>query len=239
MNQARWAHVSWETDQGVYLIGGSESSKTSEFILSYSGTGVGVVQNSFGLKYYTRYISFPISISNQCYLSLYLSNACGIKLSDDEYIITGGSYTNKIVSRYSKKGWQNDLPSLNTGRRGHACSTYTNNGQQVLIVAGGGIDRTYVQTDSTEIHVLGSNKWSSSTSLPRLLWDLRAVNIGNMIYVVGGFSQSSSTTRNEILKYDPNNSEWTTAGNMKSVRWSPAASVILYSDIQHYIYTCS
>ena len=60
-------------------------------------------------------------------------NACGIRLSDNEYVVTGGFYTSKIVSKYSKNGWQKDLPKLNDGRRGHGCSAYTRNNEMVII----------------------------------------------------------------------------------------------------------
>ena len=53
----------------------------------------------------------------------YFSRACAIP-DEDTVIITGGEDTMKTVSVYSVEGWQRNLPSLNTGRRDHACSSY-------------------------------------------------------------------------------------------------------------------
>ena len=41
-------------------------------------------------------------------------------------IMTGGYYTLQLVTVYNKKGWVEDLPSLNQGRRSHGCGHYVN-----------------------------------------------------------------------------------------------------------------
>ena len=113
------------------------------------------------------------------------SLACGMKLSNSEYIITGGAWTSRTVSRYSRNGWQGNLPSLNLGRQAHGCSSYRNNNRDVLVVFGGGIGTTRTQTSSTETLTLGSSRWVTISSLPRLLWDVKAININNVIYALG------------------------------------------------------
>ena len=40
--------------------------------------------------------------------------------------MTGGYYTLQLVTVYNKKGWVEDLPSLNQGRRSHGCGHYVN-----------------------------------------------------------------------------------------------------------------
>ena len=50
LRQQRYAHVSWATASGVYLIGGALSLRTSEKVKVD-----GSVEDSFGLKYDTRY----------------------------------------------------------------------------------------------------------------------------------------------------------------------------------------
>ena len=45
----RWAHTSWETDAGVYLLGGTPSPTTSELVVGPTGT----IQ-TFQMKYPTR-----------------------------------------------------------------------------------------------------------------------------------------------------------------------------------------
>ena len=61
-------------------------------------------------------------------------DACVIDDQDtDTFITTGGSYSPQTVSRYDQLGFLEDLPSLNVGRKNHACGTYLmENGTQVL-----------------------------------------------------------------------------------------------------------
>ena len=61
---------------------------------------------------------------------VYYRLACSISLSD-AVIITGGSKTLNIVSRYDKDGWVEDLPRLKVGRVGHGCSHFSSEGEQV------------------------------------------------------------------------------------------------------------
>ena len=75
----------------------------------------------------------------------FLRNACGITLGDNEYVLTGGYFTSQIVSKYSKNGWQEDLPKLKVGRRGHGCSAYTRNDKMV---------RTELMLTKQEISIL-------------------------------------------------------------------------------------
>ena len=58
------------------------------------------------------------------------SRACGIP-DEETVIITGGTYSQNTVSVYTVDGWQQDLPPLNTGRFGHACSSYWSDGRRV------------------------------------------------------------------------------------------------------------
>ena len=39
-------------------------------------------------------------------------------------VVTGGVYTETVVSLYGEEGWVKDLPSLNQGRNYHACAAY-------------------------------------------------------------------------------------------------------------------
>ena len=46
-------------------------------------------------------------------------------------VVTGGILTPKIVSRYGRKGWIEDMKSLNKARFRHGCGSYISNGQRV------------------------------------------------------------------------------------------------------------
>ena len=63
---------------------------------------------------------------------VYYSEACAIPDPDtDTVVVTGGVVTLTKVSVYSVQGWQEDLPSLNTGRHSHACTSYMSGGKRV------------------------------------------------------------------------------------------------------------
>ena len=70
---------------------------------------------------------------------MYYSDACAIEDPDTEtVIITGGkdystyNYNPRTTaSIYGLQGWVEDLSSLNTGRNGHACTSYKTAGTRV------------------------------------------------------------------------------------------------------------
>ena len=63
---------------------------------------------------------------------MYYSDACAIP-DGDTVIITGGSSTMNTVSVYNIEGWQHNTYSLNTGRSGHACSSYLSEERRVRV----------------------------------------------------------------------------------------------------------
>ena len=51
------------------------------------------------------------------------------------FLITGGTGSMKIVSRYNISGWIEDLEELNDGRWAHACAQFVNNnGNMVSLI---------------------------------------------------------------------------------------------------------
>ena len=111
--------MSWATDTGLYIIGGwNGGEKTSEKILPD-----GSVEEGFALRYSTSF-------------------SCAIPDPDnDEVIITGGVDDNLTtgtlytrVSVYNEQGWSRDLAPLATGRRFHACTSYTLGGKKVNLL---------------------------------------------------------------------------------------------------------
>ena len=74
-------------------------------------------------------------VCNCLYVYVYFyfdSDACLIKDQDSgTVIVTGGTYTRNIVSRYSISGWEEDLHPLNVGRNLHGCGSYIDNEDRV------------------------------------------------------------------------------------------------------------
>ena len=95
-------HSFWNGPEGILLIGGQDSTsrKTTE-LLTESGS-----IERFVLKHDGE-------------------QACLID-EGNSFLLTGGSrYASNVAVRYNKDGWMEDLNSMNTIRRGHACLQYT------------------------------------------------------------------------------------------------------------------
>ena len=115
----RFAHISWNTDDGIYLIGGASivqpisrqtqiTINTTEKIMP----GNSMSQIGFDLKY-------PYLLPYSCLINL-----------GDSMILPGGfsqTESRSKISRYNKEGWVEDLPDVDTGISvWQSCSYYTN-----------------------------------------------------------------------------------------------------------------
>merc|ERR1719320_1618963 len=110
-------------------------------------------------------------------------NACPI-VDSGTLIVTGGSRTQRTVSRYDTAGFVEDLPALNEGRGGHGCGGYTGDtGEQVFLVTGG-YNGGYLS--STEVWSPSSSSWTMATNLPRSMIGVRGVTLGGVLYMTGG-----------------------------------------------------
>merc|ERR1712137_143753 len=151
-----------------YLMGGAHSKDTDN---PYSWNTSTLIKDDG-----TQEPAFPLKFRTQ--------QACAITNSDT-VIITGGAFTSNTVSRYSVRGWKEDLPNLITGRRNHACTSYMSRGRRMLLVSGGYSGRSFL--DSTEIYDPEVGSWRAGAALPSKRGNLRAVNIDGRILFFGGF----------------------------------------------------
>ena len=94
---------------------------------------------SHGREHRRRNLQWSIAPSNNVW-SLeddVFNNLSSVSCLIDEgetFLLTGGSYSEEVVSRYNIDGWVEDLDNLNTGRYSHGCAKYTNNdGERVSI----------------------------------------------------------------------------------------------------------
>ena len=95
------------------------------------------------------------------------------------------------MTRYRRDGRATTLPSLQTGRRDHACGLYIDDNNrrvsnycnivsvmfmsimlQILLVTGGWNDG-YKDLSSTEILSPGASRWTWAASLPRAVYGIR------------------------------------------------------------------
>merc|ERR1711902_368875 len=166
------------------------------------------------------------------------SLACGIEVGD-HYIVTGGQDDDapeealNTVAKYSQAGQVEYLPSLNTRRYGHACSSFiSDSGETVLMVTGGahGPGGTRTKLDSTEILELTPGRsWRTLTTarLPSPIWGLRAGTANNVVFVFGGTeSLFRSSYLNTILSFNKTEESWQPAGQMSEERWKHAVEKI-------------
>ena len=95
LRQKRNGHVSWSTASGVYLIGGTESSRTSEKVKLD-----GSVEEGFGLKYNIRLKSgIELIYLHKDIFTFFASFSCAIPDPfKEEVMITGGRGTTNQVS---------------------------------------------------------------------------------------------------------------------------------------------
>lgn len=208
--ETRSGHSSWQTDQGIFLMGGFEGY-TSEFLPTTGEQG----GQSFPMEHETRY-------------------TCAIQLSDS-VIMTGGGYTEEgmnMVARYGIDGFMEDLPSLVVGRKEHGCGSYLReDGTQVLLVAGG-MDLKYNLFSSTEVLTSESTAWTLTTPLPSARMALRGVSVDNRVYMTGGENRINGEENymDDILEWLDEEQEWVLIGKMKMSRSEHGASTIELDD---------
>merc|ERR1719300_1025898 len=91
------------------------------------------------------------------------------------------------VTLYSQSGNVTLLAKMNTGRRGHGCTTFvTETGDTaVMVISGGGPDRSLTATVEILMDLLDGT-WSPLAPLPIPRFYLQAVTLNNIVYAIGG-----------------------------------------------------
>jgi len=217
-----WAgHAGWQTEDGIYLIGGNEG-RESEFVPNNGEPD---------------YLAFPVR-----YDAWY---TCSITdVGSHSIIITGGFYlydTLDRVSRYDEDGFVENLPSLLFGRHKHGCGSFIrDDGNQVLLVAGGLLGDQDTSMSSTEVLAPGSDTWTLATPLPQARQGLAGVTVGNKLYMTGGADWDSAWLNStfptdEILEWRDEEQVWHLGLRMeKGRRFHAASSVTIDDNIMKY-----
>merc|ERR1719234_1270481 len=178
----RW-HTSAVTPQGLLLVGGFDSSNTTELLPLDGGDS----QESFTL-------------------SPSRDNHCSIHVDESTIVLIGGKGEGAGLStEYSGLEGENyptvkQLPELIVGREGHACGSYKVEERQFLIVAGG-FDGN-VDLDSTEVlDYTSGGGWRRTGPLPSLRFQAQGANVNGVFHVVGGYKEQYTQFSN-ILAWD-------------------------------------
>eukprot|EP00090_Calanus_glacialis_P028069 TRINITY_DN4486_c0_g1_i5.p1 TRINITY_DN4486_c0_g1~~TRINITY_DN4486_c0_g1_i5.p1 ORF type:complete len:135 (-),score=20.09 TRINITY_DN4486_c0_g1_i5:90-458(-) len=112
------------------------------------------------------------------------------------------------------------MPEMNQGRCWHGCSSYLSDGTMVLIVAGGRVNGKAIS--STERMAIGAAAWTTVNALPRALYDMASLTVGNLVYLTGG--RDNYVARSEVLVLD--GEDWREVGQLKIARVEHAATMI-------------
>jgi len=217
----RTSHCSWETDEGLLLMGGYISPNTSE-IATTSSTQA---EPSFTMHAMT-------------------AESCSIAdLTSESGIITGGYhghpyYLSNKVTRYDKLGFLENLPSLLIGRTMHGCGAYLReeDGTQVLLVAGGAAT-THDIIDSTEILISGQSVWSLTNPLPKKLTGIRTAvtSVEGKLYLTGGYDDDAEEESNEVITWVEEKQKWARIGEMKNgMSYHAAATIPVDNEAMKY-----
>lgn len=151
---------------------------------------------------------------------------CGVTLDNGNVILTGGHDKAEgaldLVERYRwNGGLMEELPRLNQPRWTHACTAFTMDGKEAVIVAGGQIsNRPRDSLDSVEIHVLGSQFWSYMQPLPQARRAPFMVVVGGSPLLTGGMFATGYGLQNEvypntIVKYNSLNNTWSIVAELR------------------------
>merc|ERR1712130_271952 len=200
LKEKRWRHSSAVTSRGLMLLGGQVSPNTTELVSLEKGGG-GEVQPLH-----------PPRLDH-----------CSIQVSADVVVLTGGRDTEYLVTEHNlskRVTGVKQLPSLETGRRYHACGHYTV-GNSLRLLVTGGYDGTQV-LDSTERLNYSTEEphWGVSGPLPAARHGLRAAYISGVLHVTGG--KLGTSEAGEVLVWDGVAEEWNAAGGLQVSRQAHA-----------------
>eukprot|EP00091_Calanus_sinicus_P015084 TRINITY_DN32985_c0_g1_i1.p1 TRINITY_DN32985_c0_g1~~TRINITY_DN32985_c0_g1_i1.p1 ORF type:complete len:197 (-),score=47.87 TRINITY_DN32985_c0_g1_i1:89-598(-) len=152
-------------------------------------------------------------------------SACAIPSDDStSVILTGGYYTQNLVTRYTDTGFVEELPPLLEGRMYHACGSY-HHGETMVQVVAGGYDGGLLS--STEWLVDGSDHWTVGHPLPRALYDMAFVSTDTSLFIMGGYG-GDYNARAEVYSHTGGvDGEWTMVGELPSERTNGAATMVM------------
>jgi len=200
LTEKRWRHSSAVTSRGLMLLGGQVSPNTTELV-SFDG------DETEELK-----VLDPPRLDH-----------CSVQVSADVVVLTGGRETEFLVTEHNlgqRETSVRQLPSLETGRRYHACGHYTV-GNSLRLLVTGGYDGQQV-LDSTERLNYSTEEphWRVVGPLPAPRHGLRTAYISGMLHVTGGKLDTSEA--GEVLVWDPVAEDWAMVGGLQVNRQAHA-----------------
>ena len=111
----RLAHSTWDSPQGIVLLGGYYGGSSTELVTRTNTSNFFTLQDNVRCVLLI-WLLFSLSI-------IVASYACAIS-DGQEVVLTGGFGNRRDVSVYSLSGFERNLADLNIGRQYHACASY-------------------------------------------------------------------------------------------------------------------
>ena len=198
MAKNRTAHSDWvfidnEGEEKILLMGGEQSSKSTEVAQGQSGK------------------DFHLSFNG--------AGSCAISLGS-RVVLTGGSWTaggHKQVVSYTSTGARARLPSLRTPRFHHACSWFITGGAVVYLVTGGTSDgHNFLK--STELLLPSATTWELAEPLPHPLAGAAVAVMEEERPILTGGHLGGAEFSDKVLEYWYESDEWVEVGKMSVPR---------------------
>jgi len=211
---SRWYHSTAKTSSGLLLVGGSDSSNTTEILPVSGGPNTRGMALDPGRKLH-----------------------CSIQISASSMVLTGGrvvnSATNIVTSHDLETGNSTDLPSMMSNRYHHACGSYNLPEFKMILVAGGW--NGYGPINSTEVLEMDNygSKWREVGMLPSPRYGLRGATLDKVLYVTGGDGGSAKDT-DEVLAWDTVAEAWAVAGHLAAPRRLHAVTPVFQEYLQSF-----
>merc|ERR1712013_156478 len=201
LQQHRNFGSSIESNGNMWLIGGSLSEKTTEYLAP-------------GLDWELGFN-----------LTKPLAHGCAVKLSYNSLLVANAAATGQNISTVTK--YFNDgrpeeqLPSLKTPRNNFACSIVKNETFTGVIVAGGFIKDEVLST--SELFNLELGEWMEAGSLNFARQDFKMLTLVGGVHAFGGLDGKKL---NSVEKFNLSTGEWEITGNLTEPRGTYAVTLV-------------
>ena len=204
-----WVFIDNEGEEKILLMGGEQSSKSTE-----------VAQGQFGTDFH---------------LSFNGAGSCAICLRSI-VVLTGGfrrthrlrAGGHKKVVSYTFTGARAMLPSLRTPRFYHACSWFITGGAVVYLVTGGTSDGQ-IFLKSTEILLPSATTWDFAKPLPHPLAGAAVALMEEERPILTGGDLGGGEFSDKVLEYRYERDEWKEVGKMLVPRAYHGIAVVPYN----------
>ena len=91
----------------------------------------------------------------------------------------------KKVYQYNREGYYKEMPDLITSRRGHGCSSYRDDDNNIVLLVTGGYNDIDYFLSATEVQITRFSPWKEAAHYPLAVTGLRGATINNVVFMTG------------------------------------------------------